>query len=638
MEDLKIKNPKYAAKILCIALIICLVSSVGASLIQTNFGKVDVNTFRIPTNNGRYLSINVFKPDSATTENPAPCIIASPGTYNSKEMQDVAAVEFSRRGFVVITFDPYFHGHSSSTEDSYKEMPYSLSGGQIELVEYAHDFLDYVDSDRIGVTGHSMGGRISLNTANYYSGLVADALAAAAEPDSEEGETVTEQEAAEAWSLMKLKASFPVGAQTTDAVVEKKILCNAGVANGIYDEGPTRGDPTLSGEEKLVNTGLPEEEWVTVETLELGKYYGNASDGTLRVAYREPEIHPWNHFSHATANDMITFFYKALEVGEPVDPDNQIWLLKELFNGLGIIGLFMMIAPLASLLLQVPCFEVLQHKEPARLPALTTKRGKTFFWGGWAISWIASGLSLFPISLLSNKVFPVNISGNSVTANLFPMNINNGIWFWATFNAIVGIILFIVSYKLNGKESGVTPEMWGIKSSVKEVFHYLVLALCLYAVFYLVVIISDKLFVTDYRLWILAIKTAKTESVIHALGYCVLFFPFYLVNSILVNSANRVDGQKERVNLLICGFGNILGILIPVIIQYSVLFATGKVAFKNWNMPLLQASGLCIWLFLAAIVGRKLFRLTGKVWLGAMVNCLVIVSIGCFNTMLHIPL
>lgn len=638
MGELKIKNPKYAAKILCIALVICLVSSLGASLIQSDFGKVDVNTFRIPTNNGRYLSINVFKPKSATPDNPAPCIIASPGTYNSKEMQDVAAVEFSRRGFVVITFDPYFHGHSSSAEDPYTVMPYSLSGGQIELVKYAHDFLDYVDSNRIGVTGHSMGGRISLNTANYFSGLVADALLAAEDPDSDGGATVTEAEEAAAWNLMYLKASFPVGAQITDAIIEKGLLCNVGVDNGIYDEAPARNDPSQSGEEKLLNTVLPENQQVTYQNLPLETYFGNASDGTLRVAYRNPETHPWNHFSHKTANDMITFFYKALELGEPVNPDNQVWLAKELFNALGIIGLFMMIAPLASLLLQIPCFKKLQYDEPARLPAVTTKRGKAFFWGGWAISWIVSGLSLFPVSLLSNKIFPVNITSNAVTAKLFPENINNGIWLWATFNAIVGILLFIYSYKLNGKEGGVTPEMWGIKSSVKEVFHYLALALCIYAAFYLVVIISDKLFVTDYRLWILGIKTAKIESVVHALAYCVLFFPFYLVNSISINSANRVEGQSERTNLLICGLGNVLGIVIPVIIQYVVLFATGKCAFSNWNMPLLQASGLIVWLFVAAIVGRKLFRLTGKIWLGAMVNCLLIVSIGAFNTMLHTPM
>lgn len=628
---MKMKDSKVALRWLCIALAICLISSVGAFLIQTDGGDVSVRTFSIPTDNGRYLSINLFKPDSATPDNPAPLIIASPGTYNSKEMQDVAAVEFSRRGFVVITFDPYFHGHSSPAEDPYTVMPYSLSGGQIELVEYAHAMLDYVDSDKIGVTGHSMGGRISMNTANYYTKLVKAALEEAALPESDGGTEITEAEDAAAWANMKINASFPIGSTVTEEIASD-FLCNIGINNGIYDESPR------TGEYLLVNSGLPESEWLTADTLELGKYYGDASNGTLRVAYREHEIHPWNHFSKHTAANMINFFYSAFQMDNPIPADNQVWLAKELFNGLGIIGLFMLIVPSAALLMKVPCFKKLENEEPARLPALTTPKSKGFFWGGWAISWIVSGLTLFPVSLFAKKIFLVDITNNAQTATLFPQNITNGILLWALFNAIVGLILFVVSYKYNGKAGGVTPEMWGIKTNIREVGLTLALALCIYAIFYGVVAISTKLFVTDYRLWILAIKTGEPNLMAAALGYAVLFFPFYFINSVLTNSANRVDGMKEGWNIVICGLGNVLGIVIPTVIQYTTVFRTGLVAYKDWNFPLLQATGLIVWLFVAAFISRKLFKLTGKVWLGAMVNCLIIVSIGCINTMQHIPL
>lgn len=631
MREFKMKNPKWAIRWFCIALALCLISSVGASLIQTGGGKVSVQTHSIPTENGKFISINLFKPDNATPGNPAPLIIASPGTYNSKEMQDVAAIEFSRRGFVVITFDPYFHGHSSSSEDPYTVMPYSQSGGQIALVEYAHAMLDYVDTEKIGVTGHSMGGRISMNTANYYSRKVMDALEAAALPESDGGVEITPAEEENAWNEMKINAAFPVGSTVTEEIAAE-FLCNIGINNGIYDESPR------TGEYLLVNSGLPENEWVTADTLELGKYYGDAADGTLRVAYREHETHPWNHFSHSTASNMINFFFTAFQVENPIPADNQIWLWKELVNAIGIVGMMLLIVPTAALLIKIPCFSSLEHAEPAQLPALTTRKSKYFFWGGWAISWIISGLSLFPVSLLANKIFPVNISANAVTANIFPQNITNGIWLWALFNAIVGLILFIVSYRMNGKAGGVTPENWGINTTVKEVFRYLALTLCIYFVFYGVVYISTELFKADYRLWILAIKTSRFGTMMTAWGYAVLFFPFYLMNSILINSSNRVAGQKEWVNILICGLGNVLGIAILVAIQYITLFATGAVAFTDWNFPLLQSAGLMIWLFVAAIISRYLFRLTGKVWLGAMVNCMIIVSIGCMNTMQHVPL
>lgn len=626
------KPKKWAVRTLCIALALCLISSVGAWLIQTSGGTVTVRDFSIPTSNGRYLSITLYKPDSATAETPAPLVIASPGTYNTKEMQDVAGVELSRRGMVVITFDPYFHGHSSPAEDPYTVMPYSLSGGQIELVEYAYSMLDYVDKDRIGVTGHSMGGRISMNTANYYSSLVMQALEEAAAPDSEEGVTVTEAEKDSAYALMKINAALPIGSTVTEEIASK-FLCNIGIVNGIYDEG------TRSGEYLLVNSGLPEDQQLTADTLEFGRYYGSAADGTLRAAFHEAEIHPWNHFSKPTGADMINFFYTAFRMDDPIDASNQVWLIKEVFNGIGIIGMLMLLVPLCALFLELSLFRKLVHAEPAKLPALTTVRSRLFFWGGWAISWLVSWAALFPVSLFAKKIFPVDITGNAVTARFFSQNITNGILLWALFNAIVGIVLFYLSYRFNGRKGGVIPdEMWGIKTTVREFFGYLLVALCVFFAFYAVVFLSDKIFDTDYRFWILAIKTVEPSVIVRALAYSLLFFPFYLVNSVLTNSANRVDGQNETLNLIICGLGNVLGILIPTVIQYTTLFATGKVAYTDWNFPLLQATGLIVWLFVAAFISRKCFRLTGKVWLGAMVNCMIIVSIGCFNTMQHVPL
>ena len=41
---------------------------------------------------------------------------------------------------------------------------------------------------------------------------------------------------------------------------------------------------------------------------------------------------------------------------------------------------------------------------------------------------------------------------------------------------------------------------------------------------------------------------------------------------------------------------------------------------------------LIVWLFAAAYVGRKFYKATGKIWLGALVNCLIIVMIGVANT------
>ena len=95
-------------------LLVLAVSSFLASLIQTNFGKVDVTLERLDTNNSQYIYYDLYKPKSATSENKAPFIAIIPGFQRSKEALSNIAIELSRRGYVVGLIDPYSQGLSSS--------------------------------------------------------------------------------------------------------------------------------------------------------------------------------------------------------------------------------------------------------------------------------------------------------------------------------------------------------------------------------------------------------------------------------------------------------------------------------------------------------------------------------------------
>ena len=78
---------------LCISLILCLVSALGASAVQTNFGKVTIKDMSWESTDGHQLSALLYKPDTATPEHPAPAIITIEGWYNNKEMQDLTSIE-----------------------------------------------------------------------------------------------------------------------------------------------------------------------------------------------------------------------------------------------------------------------------------------------------------------------------------------------------------------------------------------------------------------------------------------------------------------------------------------------------------------------------------------------------------------
>ena len=332
------KDRKWALKMLSICLVLIFISCIGASLLQTSGGKVQVRYFSIPSDNGKWISGTLFKPVAATAENPVPLVITSHGYLNNNEMQDITGIELSRRGIAVIAMDAYYHGDSSASQYGYTESSAEEGMGMIPLVEYACTMLDYVDKDRIGITGHSMGGGITWNVARHYGRLYQAALDEAQLPDSDGGAEITEEEQAAADAVNKVYAAFPVSqirAATEEAMSE--IHCNFGANFGFYDEGAYRcvnGDGDLHDAPEamiLINSILPEDQKLT-ETVEIGKMYGDPSDGTLRVVYNPHEIHPWQHFSSKSAGYMAEFFTTAFGMNNPIPTSNQTWRVKELFN------------------------------------------------------------------------------------------------------------------------------------------------------------------------------------------------------------------------------------------------------------------------------------------------------------------
>ena len=67
----------------CLAII--LACSFLASIVQSNFGETDIGLERLDTVNNQYIYYDLYKPKTATPDNPAPFIAIIPGFQRSKE-------------------------------------------------------------------------------------------------------------------------------------------------------------------------------------------------------------------------------------------------------------------------------------------------------------------------------------------------------------------------------------------------------------------------------------------------------------------------------------------------------------------------------------------------------------------------
>lgn len=241
-----------------------------------------------------------------------------------------------------------------------------------------------------------------------------------------------------------------------------------------------------------------------------------------------------------------------------------------------------------------------------------------------------------PVTKLDLILFPAT-AGMGLT-KWFPQQANNFLLLWAVFNGLVGLVLFWGSYRFFGKKNGVTPEQWGIRTSVRELLLTLGLAVTVFLGFYGLAAAAEYLFHTDFRFWFVAVCGFTADKLPILLEYLPFYFIFFAANAILTNSVNRVAGQRDGVNILVCGLGNILGIVALNAVQYATLFSTGVARWQADRLYPLLALPLIPFLLAAAYINRRLFQATGKVWLGAMVNCLIVVAVGVANTATLLPL
>lgn len=624
---------KSVVRRLCIALTLIIISSAGAALLQSDFGRTEIISFQIPTEGGQWISGTIYKPKNASAQNKVPAVVTCHGYLNNSQMQDLNVIELSRRGMAVVAMDAYYHGKSSPAS---KPMMTSVAEdgiGMIPMVEYVSE-LDYVNQEKIGIIGHSMGGMAVWCTLMYYGAQYAQAIEAAQAEDSDGGTKITDAEAAAADAANKVAAGLSTSfIQFSTEDNFKSIHANVGINYGKYDEGAyemAKGCGDLSGgaPEALaaVNSVLSEK----ADSVEIGKFYGNAEDKTLRVIYNPPQIHPWQHFSKGSAAFAVQFFEKAFGMNSGLKPDHQIWFIKELFNLAGLIGVLSLIVPMGLLLLEVPVFKSLKGNVPAPMISLNGRHKKLIFWGLWAVSWIVSGVFFMPVSKLDKVFFPGQTAYEP--SDIFPQPSTNFILLWALFNAVVGVLIFTAVLRKYRKENGVFPDMSDLKIGMSGFCKTFGLAICVFTGFYLTVFLSEYIFKTDFRFWVLGICTFSSDKLLILLQYIPFYFIYYFMLSVMNNKISRVGGQKESVNVFLCGLSNVLGIVMINALQYIKLFISGTSLFQEDRLYPMVVIPLIVWLFAAAYIGRKFYRATGKVWLGAMVNCMIILMIGIANT------
>ena len=668
-----------ALKWLCVALILILISGIGASAMESSGGRVEVRDYRLTwaqmateiTENARAygkdvvvtfdgsngstdlsasndrLSFKLLVPETATEETPAPAVVTTHGFYNNKEMQDAYYVELARRGFVVISLDSPGHGGSDPNFAANADIMKAVENtGAEACVEWLAS-QPYVDEDRIGLTGHSMG-----TIGNAYAIIN---LANAGHADYVKS------------NLAQAQAnSLPMIPEALGAVPE-------GMQNGIiaarYDEfGMIRDDtynyPTSSNCIDIIRMAYP---GFDESSVEMGTWYtaqgaqqvnitkGKTINETASIAYWLDATHPLTHFSTEAVGYAVDFFYTTLGVpagNSYIAPENSWhWFVKELFNLVGLVGFFLLIVPVGTLLLRVPVFKKLVRTADDNpnsgllaLGSFRTTGQKALVLTMGAVVAIVTAFMLEPLYIdprLGNYIFP--------TTNRYPQPTTNTIALWVVLCGLVTIaamlLIFAVRIALWKKDKTTNPFAPAALSGVSDFLRAMLYGAVTVSLLYLVVWLQYTVWGTDFRFWTLAVLKFDFSMIPAMLRYLPFFLFFFVVNAVS-NVNNRFRELPDWASMILVCLFNVGGYLLVWVLQYSTMITTGDYSYVLVSdhshamfgslAPLLMIP-IFVTLIVANLVTRKIYKRTGNIWAAASINAILNTVMIVANTFTQLP-
>ncbi len=549
-----------------------------AWLVQTGAGSIDVRDIRFDSANGVTHSALLYVPEGVSASDPAPGVLAVHGYINSRETQSGYAIEFARRGYVVLAMDQRGHGYSDPPAFA------EGFGGPAGLA-YLRS-LDIVDPDQVALAGHSMGGWTVLS-------------AAAAMPDAYRSVVVSGS------------STGTFGVPAGDATFPR----NFGLVFGQYDEfsGSMWLSPTGAG---IVDTEKLQTQFGVTETVQDGRLYGSIETGTARQLYQPAQTHPANHITQSGIAGAIDWLQLTTDTPNPIAPDQQVWPWKEFGTFISLLGAIGILLTAGPLLMELPLFSGLASK-----PAPASGIKDNTWYVAALIAMLIPALTYFPFQGWAS-VIP--------TSALFGQNLTNGFMVWAVGNGLLSIILFALwHFVLGGKAKGGSARSYGLQGedglSLAGLSRQALLAVAIVSVVYLALAINHFLFTADFRYWVIAVKLMSGLHFRLFLSYFIPFTLFFLVFALVLHGQMRRSDEASftraaGVNAILAG-GGILALLVW---QYGSLFVTGSLAIPAQALLTIVALQFVVVLPLAGIISTRYFQQTGQIYTGAIVNGLFV--------------
>ncbi|MDR2618559.1 MAG: alpha/beta hydrolase [Treponema sp.] len=624
-----------AALVICI--VICLVSAALASLVQSGFGQITVNSGFIdapPEAGGGKIAYKLYIPRGASAANPVPAVLAMHGYQNDKETSAAYGIELARRGIAVLAADLYGHG---GTGPGMRERGWgtrkltspdkTVSGPRRFMLMMTFSVLDFFKPElSAGLRDSSMGGK----AAYQYLGSL---------PFVDPSRLGITGHSMGTWASWSVGAAFPahkaIVLQCGELLVPeyydaaKYRFNNILLLQARYDEFDYFRDfkPNVIGLEK---TPLRYRDFMGQSSqVEWNKTYGSFQDGSARRMELIQNNHRLTtHDAHALTAAMY-WFTNALDSKPGIADSDHIYMAKEVLILIAMLAALAALLPGFLLLGQIPFFaSLIQPLERERVKIIPKKsRARAAL-----IAILVSGLTFPFLGQLGHGLMPV-------PEDVFRMTIGNGFITWLTFLMIVALVMLIYWYKKGeGKRLGFTLYDLGLadkaapdKAAWSAAGKSLLAAFILTGMMYILVCVSAALFSLDLR-FIWPFFRVFTPA---RLGQFFVYLPFYTA-FFAVNAGVRLYGQLRlgekksplATQFVWWGYSVFImlgGVFLIVLIEYIPFFAGLGPGADLLFSPLFGGPFMSVMILLIPqfavffFLSTWLYRRSGRVYIGSFI-------------------
>ncbi|WP_158855309.1 S9 family peptidase [Halorhabdus sp. CUG00001] len=578
-----------------VALVLVVVGSGTAYWVETNGQTVEVRDVQFEATNGTMMSGELYIPPDASTADPAPAILATHGYINYHETQSPFAIEYARRGFVTLAVDQAGHGGS--------DPPAFANGfGGPPALSYLRS-LSMVDTDNVGLEGHSMGGWASV-------------VAAAVYPDGYES------------MVLAGSSTGSFGAPPGSPEFPR----NLAVIYGEYEE--FRYMWAVEQARNVPDSAKLQNVFGTDSTIQEGETYGSIDEGTARQLYTPSRTHAGLHLSPTATADSIEWFQRTLDGEDPLPPGNQTWYFKELGTLLAMLGGVLFMFPLGSLLVE-------------RYDRSTGfRRDRPDSLGLTGVARIGTALIAFFVPLVT--YYHLQEWGQSTVAAsaLLPQEITTGVAVWATFNALVIVVGFAAFHYRNEGSFADLRASYGLGTDdgFRTIGRAALTSIGIVGGLYLLLSVTEYLTGQGFRFWVFGIRPLETFQFWIFLRYLIPFTVFFVALGVLLHGELRPQGGYTSFRKEMATNWALVGgpFVLLLVVQYGTLLTTGYLMdnFLTAGVELLTilAFQFLVLLSIAPLVSTYFFRKTGRIWTGAFTNALLVTWVIVAGTATHHPI